>query len=105
VLGSRGIEPLILDLGTRRRRVVSFTPSVPIVQEEAGWTTDGVKQRKQLPLPGIEPVARPYADRDIAASHIFEFTSYLLRLLCRGYSKSARLSKQGLITTVLQVTK
>lgn len=84
--------------------MVSFTPSVPIVQEEAGWTTDGVKQRKQLPLPGIEPVVRPDADRDIAAARTFEFTSYFLQLLCQGYSKSTSLLQQGLITTVLQVT-
>jgi len=37
ILGSGGIAPLILDLGTRWRWVVSFTPRPLYPQEKSPW--------------------------------------------------------------------
>jgi hypothetical protein len=58
---SRGIAPLILNLGTRWRCVVNVTPLVPftpIEQEAAGapvWSKRFGEDKCFLPIPGSEP--------------------------------------------------
>jgi hypothetical protein len=67
------MDPHFIDLGTRWRLVVSFTPRPIYFGERApgthwigGWVDtraglDGVEKRKFLPLPGLEllPLRRP----------------------------------------------
>jgi hypothetical protein len=77
VLGSWGIAPRILDLGTRRRRVVSFTlrplypqgkcPWYPLDKRLGGLQSRsgrGGEEKNSQPLPGIEPpIIQPVAQR------------------------------------------
>jgi hypothetical protein len=66
--GSEGIAPRILDLGTKWRWVVSFTPRPLYSQEKSPWypldkKLDGPQSRSgssgeeknYQPLPGLEP--------------------------------------------------
>jgi hypothetical protein len=64
--GSRGIAPLILNLGTKWRWEVNFTPrplysqeGTPVlIEQETGWTPEPVWTvfgEKLLPLPEFEP--------------------------------------------------
>jgi hypothetical protein len=68
VLGSGGTAPRILDLGTRRRWVVSFTPRPLYLQGESPWypwnkrlggpqsgSGRGGEEKNYQPPPGIEP--------------------------------------------------
>jgi hypothetical protein len=57
-LGSGGIAPLILDLGTRKRRVVIFTLRPLYPQGKIG------EEKNSQPLPGLElPIIQPVAQR------------------------------------------
>jgi hypothetical protein len=81
VQGIRGIAPRILDLGTRWRSVVSFTPRPLYPQEKSPWhpldrklgrpqsrsERDGEEKNSQ-PLPGLEPpIIQRYTDWAILA--------------------------------------
>jgi hypothetical protein len=82
VLGSRGIAPRILDLGTRWRGVVSFTPDRFTPRERAPGThligswvgprsrLDAIVKRKiPSPCQGIElPIIQPVAQRYTVAN-------------------------------------
>jgi hypothetical protein len=65
---SRGMDPLILDLGTRRRWVVSVTPRPLYPQGKSPWcpldrrlgghqsrSGHGGEEKNSQPQPGIEP--------------------------------------------------
>jgi len=65
--GSRDTTPLILNLGTRWRRVVSFTPRTLYSQEKSPWyqldrrpgehqsrSGRGGEEKNSQPLPGLE---------------------------------------------------
>jgi hypothetical protein len=72
-----GIAPWILDLGTRRRWVVSFTPRPLYPQEKNPWypldrrlggfqsrSGRGAEEKNSQPLPGLEPpIIQPVAQR------------------------------------------
>jgi hypothetical protein len=90
VLGSGGISPRILDLGTRWRWVVGFTPRaalptgkeplVPVSRRLGGLQSrsgrDGEEKVSQ-PLPGLEsPIIQPVVQR---------CTTEISRLLCCDY--------------------
>jgi hypothetical protein len=76
-LESRDIAPLILDLGTRRRWVVSFTPRLlypqgnspryPLDRRLGGPQSRsgrGGEEKNSQPLPGLEPpIIQPVAQR------------------------------------------
>jgi hypothetical protein len=66
--GSEGIAPRILDLGTRWRWVVSFTPRPFYLQEKSPWypldrrlgggqsqSGHGSEKKNSQPLPGLKP--------------------------------------------------
>jgi hypothetical protein len=70
--GSRGIAPRILDLGTRWKWVVSFTPIYfrgknPLDRRLGGSHSRsgrGVEKKNSQPLPGLEPpIIQPVAQR------------------------------------------
>jgi hypothetical protein len=75
--GSEGIAPRILDLRTRWRRVVSFTPRPLYRQGKSPWypldrrlvgfqsrSGRGGEKRNSQPLPGLEPLTiQPLAQR------------------------------------------
>jgi hypothetical protein len=77
VLGSGGIAPRILHLGTRWRWVVGFTPRPLYPQGETPWypldmrlagtqsrSGRGGKKKNSQPLPGLElPIIQPVAQR------------------------------------------
>jgi hypothetical protein len=76
--GSGGIVPCIIDHGTRRRRVVSFTPRPLYPYEKGPWypldrrlgglqTRSGHsgEEKNSQSLPGLEPpIVQPLAQRD-----------------------------------------
>jgi hypothetical protein len=86
VLGSGGIAPRILDLGTRWRWMVSFTPRPLYSQGNSSWcpldrglggfqsrSRGGGEEKNFQPLPGLEPpIIQPVAQR---------YTTELCRLL------------------------
>jgi hypothetical protein len=77
VLGSGGMALLVLDLGTRFRRVVSFTPRPIYPQGKSPWYPlerrlhgsqsrygRGGEEKNSHPLPGLEPpIIQPVAQR------------------------------------------
>jgi hypothetical protein len=99
VLGSGGITAHILDLGTRWRWVVSFTPRTLYPQGKSSWypldrrlggpQSRSGEERDSQPLPGLEPlIIQPVALR---------YTTELSRLLRspdkpRGVAASLRLN-------------
>jgi hypothetical protein len=84
--GSGGITPRILDLGTRWRWVVSFTPQLIYPQGKSPWypldrrlggpqnrSGRAGEEKNSQPLPGLEPqIIQPVAQR---------YTTELSRLL------------------------
>jgi hypothetical protein len=79
VWGSESIDPHFLDLGTRWRWAVSFTPwslyprgRAPGTHWIGGWVDpraelDDVEKKKFLTLPGLQPVTSRYTDWAIPA--------------------------------------
>jgi hypothetical protein len=75
--GRGGIAPRILDLGTRGRRVISFTHQPLYPQGESTWypldrrlggpqsrSGHGGEEKNSQPLPGLEPpIIQPVAQR------------------------------------------
>jgi hypothetical protein len=85
-MGIGGIAPLILDLGTRWRWVVSLTPRPLYPQRESPWypldrrlggpqslSGRGGGEKNSQPLPGLDPpIIQPVAQR---------YTTELMRLI------------------------
>jgi hypothetical protein len=88
--GSGGTDPLILDLGTRWRWMVSFTPRPLYLQRKSPWyplerrlggpqsrSGRGGEEKNSQPLPGFEPpIIQPVVQR---------YTTELSRLHYRWY--------------------
>jgi hypothetical protein len=87
--GSGGIAPCILDLGSRWRWVVSFTPRplypqgkrpwYPLDRRMGGpqnWSGRGGEEKNSSPLPGLEPpIIQPIAQRCTApVIRLFQIT-------------------------------
>jgi len=79
-----GIVPCILDLGTRRRWVVSFTPRLLYHQGKSPWyplcrrlggpqsfSGRGGEEKSSQPLPGLDP-------------RIIQYTTQLSRVLMKS---------------------
>jgi hypothetical protein len=84
--GSVGIAPRVLDLGTRWRWVVSFTPWPLYTQGKSPWYTldrrfvghnsqsgRGGKEKKSQPLSGLDPpIIQPVVQRYTTKLHRFQ---------------------------------
>jgi hypothetical protein len=97
-MGSGGIAPRILNLGTRWRWVVSFTPSPLYPQRKSlwysmdrrlggpqSWPGHGVEEKNSQPPPEIEPPIIHYFSQEVFCSSLIlgtktpeSFPPYLL---------------------------
>jgi hypothetical protein len=88
---SGGIEPHILDLGTRQRRVVSFTPGPLDPQGKSAWYLldrrlgepqsrygRGGEKKNSHPLPGLEPLII----QTVSQRYTTELPRVLLLVIC-----------------------